>query len=51
MGVITTVAGDGTLGYGGDGGAAVAAQLNHPFSVAPDASTTPGQLGAVRRLQ
>ena len=35
-GVITTVAGDGTLGYGGDGGAAVAAQLNHPFSVGPD---------------
>ena len=50
-GMITTVAGDGTLGYGGDGGAAVAAQLNHPFSAAPDASTAPGQLGAVRRLQ
>ena len=35
-GVITTVAGDGTRGYGGDGGAAVAAQLNSPAGVAPD---------------
>ena len=35
-GVITTVAGDGTRGYGGDGGAAVAAQLQGPWSVAVD---------------
>ncbi len=35
-GVITTVAGDGTFGYGGDGGAAVAAQLSSPYGVAPD---------------
>ena len=35
-GVITTVAGDGAFGYGGDGGAAVAAQLNRPTVVAPD---------------
>ena len=37
-GVITTVAGDGAFGYGGDGGAAVAAQLNRPTVVAPDGS-------------
>ena len=35
-GVITTVAGDGAQGYGGDGGAAVAAQLNQPADVALD---------------
>ena len=35
-GVITTVAGDGTRGYGGDGGPAVAAQLNSPRGVALD---------------
>ena len=35
-GVISTVAGDGTRGYGGDGGAAVAAQLDYPSGVALD---------------
>ena len=35
-GVITTVAGDGAQGYGGDGGAAVAAQLDSPGGVALD---------------
>jgi RHS repeat-associated protein len=37
-GIITTVAGDGTSGYGGDGGPAASAQLNFPraVAVAPD---------------
>jgi uncharacterized protein (TIGR03437 family) len=37
-GVITTVAGSGTPGYGGDGGAAASAQLNLPMGVAVDSS-------------
>ncbi len=32
-GAISTVAGDGTLGYSGDGGPADAAQLNSPFDI------------------
>ena len=35
-GVITTVAGDGTADYGGDGGPATAAQLNTPWAVTLD---------------
>ena len=35
-GVISTVAGNGTEGYSGDGGAAVGAQLNFPSRVALD---------------
>ncbi len=32
-GVITTVAGDGTQGYSGDGGAATSAELSDPYNV------------------
>ncbi len=35
-GVISTVAGDGTPGYGGDGGPAVQARLNFPRGLAAD---------------
>ncbi len=37
-GVITTVAGTGTAGYGGDGGQATSAQLDGPWGVALDAA-------------
>ncbi len=37
-GVMTTVAGDGTEGYGGDGGPAALARLNRPTGVAVDGS-------------
>src|SRR5204863_1362686 len=37
-GIITTVAGNGVLGFTGDGGAATKASLNSPASVAQDAS-------------
>ena len=36
--MITTVAGNGTWGYSGDGGAATSAALNDPTSVAMDAA-------------
>lgn len=35
---ILTVAGNGTSGFSGDGGAATSAKLNHPFAAAVDAS-------------
>ena len=37
-GVITTVAGNGTEGYSGDGGPATSAEFDHPSSVAADSS-------------
>ncbi len=37
-GVITTVAGNGTLGYSGDGGPATSAQLSYPYGMVMDAA-------------
>jgi trimeric autotransporter adhesin len=37
-GIITTVAGDGTQGYSGDGGLATSAQLYFPYGIAVDTS-------------
>ncbi len=37
-GIITTIAGTGTAGYSGDGGAATSAMLNDPRDIATDAS-------------
>lgn len=38
MGLISTYAGTGAVGYSGDGGAAIAATFNYPISVAVDGS-------------
>lgn len=37
-GILSTIAGDGTIGYGGDGGSATLANLNRPWRVTVDAS-------------
>jgi hypothetical protein len=37
-GIITTVAGSGTMGFGGDGGAPTSAAMNLPYAVAVDSS-------------
>jgi len=37
-GIITTLAGNGTNGYAGDGGAATSAKLQYPYGVAVDAA-------------
>jgi len=37
-GLISTIAGNGTAGFSGDGGQATSAQLNHPTGIALDAS-------------
>lgn len=37
-GIITTVAGNGTSGYSGDGGLATSAELNQPYSLAVDSA-------------
>ena len=39
-GIIYTIAGTGTYGFSGDGGAAVSATLTYPNGVAVDASGT-----------
>ena len=36
LGIITTIAGNGILGYSGDGGPATAANLHYPYGVAVD---------------
>src|SRR5260221_12449759 len=37
-GIITTVAGNGSPGYSGDGGLSTSAQLNHPYNIGLDSA-------------
>jgi sugar lactone lactonase YvrE len=54
-GVISTLAGNGTIGYSGDGGAATSAQFYNPLGVAVDSSgnvyVADSNNGAVRMIQ
>jgi len=47
-GIITTVAGNGTAGFTGDGGAATSAELNQPMAIAVDSA---GNLYIVDQFQ
>ncbi|MBV5323602.1 hypothetical protein JZU51_02455, partial [bacterium] len=39
-GIITTIAGSGTAGFGGDNGLATSAMINYPMGIAVDSSGT-----------
>src|SRR5205823_3373140 len=53
-GIITTVAGNGTVGFSGDGGPATAAQINSPTGLAVDGTgkiyIADSSNGVVRRI-
>jgi RHS repeat-associated protein len=53
-GYISTVAGNGTAGFSGDGGAAISAELNYPIGVAVDSAgniyITDGQNERIRKV-
>ena len=54
-GIITTVAGDGGFGYGGDGGPALQARFNYPMDVTLDARgnlyVADAESGRIRRVE